>query len=512
MASYKELVWSLYRNNLLFPQVKMGLENMRALNALMGRPCDAFKTVHVAGTNGKGSVSWKVARALQASGHRTGLFVSPHLACFRERVQVDGTLISEAAVEHWMPKIIEAAREADIPATFFELTTQLAFCHFADENAEFVALETGLGGRLDSTNIVTPAVSVITSIGLDHTRVLGDTVEAIAMEKAGIIKPGVPVVLGPNAARDVILPVAQERGCPCTVVGGASQPADAWEDDFDTENTEIARAALKALGQLPEPGTSAGSAVAAALQTCPPSRFEVVRLEVGVKGANPSAGATDAGTPRTVRTSVVLDGGHNEMAFERLASRLRRVFPRSPLRFVVGMSNDKDAASVLPHVAAITGTPPDRFHFVSSVHARAASASDLAAAVGADIPAANVHAQGAYVESVGAGINQALALATSGSPTADVMSCTPVATTCATDGYSLDDAVGDATTAEVDADVDVGGGSQLPEIVVVCGSVYLMMEARDVLGFDEPRDDADAQPQASVHAGSGDGPMPGPKP
>ena len=491
-----DLIWSLYRNNSMFPQVKQGLENMRALDRLMGRPSAAFQSVHVAGTNGKGSVSWKVAKSLQAQGYRTGLFVSPHIACYRERVQVDGELIPESAVEHWLPRILEAARSNDIPATFFEITTQLAFCHWAAENVEYVvlrgalvhaacvlltgctatwlhsyaALETGLGGRLDSTNIVTPCVSVITSIGRDHVRVLGDTLDEIAMEKAGIIKAGVPVVLGPNAQVHTIAPVAAERGCECTLV-----PALASHHDFDAENAAVARAALAAAGLLPPNGSDEATAVHRALESSPPSRFEVARL--GVQAANGSS----------LATTVVMDAAHNEMAIERLAGRLRHVFPHSPLRFVVGMSSDKDAGNMLRQLAQLTDTPAHRFHFVSSIHPRAAKPEVLAAALGDAVPKEQVIPRCEYGESVLRGVRQAIGQAC-GSSMGGVESWQPVASTGWADGYTLTQAVAEATIPGSTA------GTALPEVVVVCGSVYLMMEAREAVMLERPLDDPDLQP------------------
>ena len=175
----------------------MGLQNIERLHDALGRPLDAVPTVvHVAGTNGKGSVCIKVARALEATGLRTGLFVSPHISCFRERMQVNRLPISEAEVEKLVPLIFDCANAKDIPATFFEMTTALAFLHFQQAGAHAAVLETGLGGRLDSTNICKPAVSVITSISLDHTKILGEKGRTL-LEKAGIMKPGVPVVIGP---------------------------------------------------------------------------------------------------------------------------------------------------------------------------------------------------------------------------------------------------------------------------------------------------------------------------
>ena len=173
-------------------QIKFGLDTTRALLDALGNPQGQFATVHVAGTNGKGSTASLIAEALGAAGFRVGLYTSPHLVSFRERIRVDGTPISEEAVAAWTdllhPTIIASG------ATFFEATTAIAFADFAARGVEIAVVEVGLGGRLDSTNVLTPVVSVVTHIALDHQRYLGDTLEAIAAEKAGIAKPGVPFI------------------------------------------------------------------------------------------------------------------------------------------------------------------------------------------------------------------------------------------------------------------------------------------------------------------------------
>jgi dihydrofolate synthase/folylpolyglutamate synthase len=194
---------------------KLGLEGTLALLEGMEHPERRFHAVHVAGTNGKGSVCALVERVLRAAGVRTGLFTSPHLVDFRERIRVDGRWADEAWLERTLDAI--AALPAGRDRTFFEVATALGFGWFAHERVAWAVVEVGLGGRLDTTNVLTPDVSVITSIGLDHTEILGDTLAAIAGEKAGILKPGVPAVLAPGLpgdAREVIGAVAHARGAP----------------------------------------------------------------------------------------------------------------------------------------------------------------------------------------------------------------------------------------------------------------------------------------------------------
>ena len=181
----------------LFPRtttIKFGLATTRALLKSVGNPHEVMPSIHIGGTNGKGSVSTLVAAALREAGWRVGLYTSPHLISFRERIQVDGVPIAEEAVAMWTGRLL--AQILDRKATFFEATTALAFADFAARGVEVAVVEVGLGGRLDSTNVVGPLVSGVTKIERDHMKYLGDTLELIACEKAGIAKPGVPFVIG----------------------------------------------------------------------------------------------------------------------------------------------------------------------------------------------------------------------------------------------------------------------------------------------------------------------------
>lgn len=189
--------WNLFRH---FPhEQKENLDKMRALAGYFGNPQKMFKTIHVAGTNGKGSVSLKCAKSLERAGYKTGLFTSPHICTFRERITVNSQKISEAKVIKFSQMIFEAVEKHQFDLTFFEVVTMIAFLQFAEERVDYAVLECGLGGRLDATNIIEkPECCAIASIGLDHREVLGDTVELIAQEKSGIIKEGVPVVVGPT--------------------------------------------------------------------------------------------------------------------------------------------------------------------------------------------------------------------------------------------------------------------------------------------------------------------------
>ena len=196
----------------------------------------------------------KIAKSLELAGHRAGLLISPHISSFRERISINGTFITEnEVVVHNLPKTFEICEENKIPATFFEMVTGLAFKYFADSSVDVVVLETGLGGRLDATNVVRkPDLCIITSIGLEHTAILGDTVEKIAAEKAGIIKNKIPILVGPNVPHKVIRKIAHEKGAEGYYISD-----DVIEDkdlsntqgytDYDIENSRTAKAAIKLL-------------------------------------------------------------------------------------------------------------------------------------------------------------------------------------------------------------------------------------------------------------------------
>src|SRR6266702_7070729 len=222
--TYAEAIHFLY--DLRMFGAKFGLENTIKLAALAGNPQDRLRFIHVAGTNGKGSTCAMLESIYRAAGLRVGLFTSPHLASFGERIQVDRQVIAAdevaRAVSELQPLLETFPRDAH--PTFFEVVTVMALRYFAEQKCDLVVWETGLGGRLDATNIVTPLASVITNIQHDHQRWLGETLASIAAEKAGIIKPGVPVITATDApeALEVIAKTAREKAAPLTKVGQAS--------------------------------------------------------------------------------------------------------------------------------------------------------------------------------------------------------------------------------------------------------------------------------------------------
>jgi len=269
----------------------------------------AFPTIHVAGTNGKGSVSLKIAKALEFSGLKVGLYTSPHLFSFCERIVVSGIPISEEDVRCRLLKLFE---HQDL--FFFELATLLAFEYFRDQKVDVAVIETGMGGLYDATNIIEPLVSVITSISFDHEQCLGNTLEKIAEQKAGIIKPNVPVVIGPKA--DFAAIRNQARAC-----NSPLYKVELESDYFDLENAAIARQALKLL-----PYPLSEKDIEMGLKSRPPCRFE----QIG---------------------SVIFDVAHNPAGFSSLLKALEVHFPGRRFSALIGMSKDKDVRKCLSMLA-----------------------------------------------------------------------------------------------------------------------------------------------------------------
>ncbi len=217
--TYEQAISFLYNQTPQFQKIgaaayKPGLDTTLRLDNLFGNPHRKYKTIHVGGTNGKGSTAHTLAAALQSHGYKVGLYTSPHLVDFRERIKVNGLMIPEDAVIGFLERYNDM--DFDASPSFFELTTIMAFDYFASQQVDYAVIEVGLGGRLDCTNIITPVISIITNISKDHVAQLGDTLEKIAGEKAGIIKSGIPVVIGEASGKvkDVFTAKAMEKGAP----------------------------------------------------------------------------------------------------------------------------------------------------------------------------------------------------------------------------------------------------------------------------------------------------------
>lgn len=325
--------------------IKPGLERARALLAALGNPQDSFRTIHVAGTNGKGSVSSMTASILAASGFRTGLYTSPHLSKFNERITVCRKAISESELMKAAAEVKSASEKAGVRGvTFFEFTTAMAFLHFRKKKVEFAVVETGMGGRLDATNLVAPMVSVITNISLDHTAWLGSTIKEVAAEKAGIIKPGAPVVTGESAraALSVIRAAAKKAASPVYVME-ADFRAEGDCASFSYSGLSGGLAGLKLALQGGHQVRNAALALAA---------VETLRSQgVTVTEKSIRKGLKEARWPGrfeilSKRPLVVLDGAHNPAGAAALKESLCAL-KKKRLILVVGIMSDKDMDGIL---------------------------------------------------------------------------------------------------------------------------------------------------------------------
>lgn len=302
--------------------IKMGLERLAGVLATLGNPERDVPALHVAGTNGKGSACAFAESILRAHGSRVGLFTSPHLLRVNERVRVDGVDISDEVLGQRILEILERAPAAATELTYFEFGTLIAFWHFSREKLDVAVLETGLGGRLDATNLCVPKVTAITSLGLDHQEYLGDTLAKVAGEKAGIFKPGVPAVTAPqpSEAMAVLKARAGVLGIPLREVSPETLPL-ALRGEHQRLNAAVARAAVEALGM-----SVSADAIARGLASARwPGRLEEVLAE----------------------PTVVLDGAHNPQGAKALVRALETLYPGRPVRLVFGVFADKDYALMM---------------------------------------------------------------------------------------------------------------------------------------------------------------------
>ncbi|WP_136805148.1 bifunctional folylpolyglutamate synthase/dihydrofolate synthase [Desulfosediminicola flagellatus] len=370
--SYQEAI--TYLDNLQLHKIKLGLGAMRSFLADIGQPEQRLKIVHVAGTNGKGSVSASLLHVLQKAGYTVGLYTSPHLSCVRERFRINDTFISEEDFARLSQHIIDVLGENTI--TYFEFTTALAFLWFEESGLDLVILETGLGGRLDATNVTEPLVSVITSISMDHEAYLGNTLREVAGEKAGIIKPGIPVVAA-NGHEDVVAVLKEtvkEQNAPLYLLGedfsysGESNDDWSWNGGtvspdtlisglkcsmrgaYQRENASLVIAVLQLLNNkgftITEDNLRSGLA-----SVIWPGRLEYIVLE---KASRKQIAAKDRGESVCVR--YLLDGAHNPAGLKNLSMTLADEYSYKKLIVVWGAMIDKDIAAGLSSMLPLADT------------------------------------------------------------------------------------------------------------------------------------------------------------
>lgn len=354
--NYKETLDYLFVKTPAFQQkgesaYKPGLDNVMALDAAYNNPHKCFKTIHIAGTNGKGSVSHTLAAILQSAGYKVGLYTSPHLKDFSERIRVNGKPISEQYV-------IDFVREADeiiakLNPSFFEITTLMAFTYFASEGVDVAVIETGLGGRLDSTNIISPVLSVVTNVSFDHVNLLGDTLEKIAFEKAGIIKSGIPAVVGEMSQE--LRPIFTTR----------------TEDVVFAEDNDASDYEFELKGYCQEKNKKTILAAAEFLK----KEFNITEDNIKNGLKNVVALTSLMGRWQKLSTSplVIADTGHNVAGMQYIVSQIADI-KASAKRLVIGMVGDKDITSMLKLL------PKDAvYYFCNAQIPRALPAADLKA-------------------------------------------------------------------------------------------------------------------------------------
>ncbi len=355
---------------------KDNLNNTLALDNIYGYPHRKFPSVHISGTNGKGSVSHMLASVLMEAGFKTGLYTSPHLKDFRERIRVNGEMIPKDFVVEFINNFIEQNNSVGLEPSFFELTVLMAFDYFAKEKVDIAAIEVGLGGRLDSTNIITPVLSVITNISYDHTALLGDTLGKIALEKAGIIKKFVPVVIGETHPETEVIfkGVANKFNAPVLFadqnfkVSDSTYSSDNKQIFNVTENRRDARRA-SLLQRSPSDMSQSGETVIydhlatdllgkyqlknictllAVTEELKQLNWNIPKLAIrnGLEKVTQNTGLLGRWQILGKKPLIVCDTGHNEGGIREVVAQLKAV-PYNKLHVIIGMVNDKDINGVL---------------------------------------------------------------------------------------------------------------------------------------------------------------------
>lgn len=353
--NYQEAINFMFSSLPMYQRVgkaayKANLDNTLALDEYFGHPHKSFKTIHVAGTNGKGSVSHSLAAILQSAGYKTGLYTSPHLVDYRERIRINGEMISKDYVCDFINDNQEIIGK--LKPSFFEMSVALAFKYFADMKVDVAVIEVGMGGRLDSTNIITPELSVITNISFDHTQFLGNTLPLIAGEKAGIIKPGIPVVIGQTHAetKDVFLAKAKEQNSPITFADKEikvekTKVADNHKyAEYQINNTETIKFDLFGEYQTKNLATILEAAKQLKNRGFAIDDQNISDALQNVKGLTGLHGRWEilSESPLTI-----CDTGHNIDGLSYVTAQLKAI--KCPqLHIVLGFVNDKDVEHVMP--------------------------------------------------------------------------------------------------------------------------------------------------------------------
>lgn len=380
--NYQQTIDYLYSHLPMFSRIgaaayKEDLHNTIALCKALGDPHTKFKSIHIAGTNGKGSTSHMLAAILQQSGYKTGLYTSPHLKDFRERIKINGEMLSEAFVVEFVERTRNITEE--IKPSFFELTVAMAFDYFENQKVDIAVIETGLGGRLDSTNVITPLLSIITNIGYDHMNILGNTLEEIAAEKAGIIKPKIPVVIGEYLpeTKDIFVNKAKEM----------DSPVYFSQDEYEFFNVNYSVKSLQCdikntVHNITESFELDLNGLYQTKNLCTVLCAEAILIQQGftIKNADEKValkkvkqltGLYGRWDVISEKPTIILDVAHNEDGIKQLIHQLTVVNKKlSPVHFVLGMVKDKDVNKILSIL------PKNAQYYFSNAHVQRAMAHD----------------------------------------------------------------------------------------------------------------------------------------
>jgi dihydrofolate synthase/folylpolyglutamate synthase len=334
---------------------KGSLENTLALDTLFDRPHRKFPAIHVAGTNGKGSVSHMMASVLQNAGFKTGLYTSPHLKDFRERIRVNGEMVPKSFVLDFVNRFLEMNKTASLEPSFFELTVLMAFEYFAQEKVDVAVIEVGLGGRLDSTNIICPVLSIITNISLDHTALLGDSLGKIALEKAGIIKPFIPVIIGETHPQTSMIfqGKAIENHSPILFAdqllrADYSMISADQKQLFNIKNRDgilYENVRLDLLGKYQSKNICTLLCAVLELQKMGWSISEA-DIRNGLENVTGLTGLSGRWQIIGVNPLIICDTAHNESGIREVVAQLKQI-PHKKLHIIIGMVNDKDITGML---------------------------------------------------------------------------------------------------------------------------------------------------------------------
>ncbi len=356
--NYQQTLDYMYSQLPMFQRIgsaayKDNLDNTIAICKLLNNPETKFKSIHVAGTNGKGSTSHMLASILQSAGYRVGLYTSPHLKDFRERIKINGELIPENYVIDFVSTYKNDFEK--IQPSFFEMTVGLAFDYFANSNIDIAVVEVGLGGRLDSTNVITPELSIITNISFDHTALLGNTLEKIAIEKAGIIKKGIPVVIGETHPETKSIFETKSKYASIVFADQLFETKNIHLDNkenfflemdvFKNEAIYLEKLQSELLGKYQQKNIPT---VLAAIEQLATKGFSITEQHIreGIKTVIRQTGLLGRWQILSTTPLTIADTGHNEAGIKEVLDQIQ-LTPHQQLHFVIGMVNDKDITTIL---------------------------------------------------------------------------------------------------------------------------------------------------------------------